>query len=122
VIKFLSLVWILQHPFLAVLNFAILLLYGFVFYAGTLQAWPRMHVGWKLPIGVGVAFFGLVDVLWNVTLGSLIYLEPPFLHRTYTFSQRTEYWYHAGGWRRDYLFGAANWASLLNSVVPGHIQ
>lgn len=121
-IKFLSLIWLLQHPLLAVLGLAMLLLYGFVFYAGALQAWPRMRMGWKLLVGVGIAVFGLVDVLWNVTLGSLLYLEPPFRNRAYTFSQRTQHWYHQTGWRRDYVLGAANWTSLLNSVVPGHIR
>lgn len=121
-IKPLSFIWAIQHPLLTIVGLSLTMLYGFVFYAGALQAWPRMHVGWKVPIGAAVAVFGLLDVLFNTTLGSLIYLEPPFRNKTYTFSQRTAYWYHQSGWRKDYLLGAANWASLLNSVVPGHIK
>ena len=100
-----------------------LMFYGFQWYAGALQAWPRMLIVPRIFTLIGVAFFGAVDIFWNITIGSLIYLELPFLHGV-TFSQRTEYWFNQSNndWRKTYLLGANNWAALLNSISIDHIK
>ena len=103
------------------LTYALIFFYGFQWYAGVLQAWSRMHLIWRLVSLPPFLIFGAMDVLWNIILGSIIYLEWPFIHGV-TFSQRTQYWYHEAGWRNTYLLGARNWASLLNSIQPGHIS
>lgn len=94
--------------------------YGFQWYAGVSQAWTRMKLVPKILSAPPAALFFLCDVLWNCTWGTVTFLEFPFVHG-FTFSQRVEYWANQSGWRKDYVLGATNWKSLLNSILPYHI-
>lgn len=99
---------------------------GFFVYAAASSAWNRMLIGHKVLIAPVLLLFGLVDVLFNVTLGALMFWEEPlpqtgmwWYQRDWTFSQRCCRWYRASGWRGS-LAGA--WSVPLNAVYPKHIH
>lgn len=107
--------WLYLSPFI--------MFYGFQWYAGAIKAWPTMHILPRTLTAIMFLFFIGFDVLWNVIVGSIIYLELPFRNKTFTFSQRTEYWYNKPlSWRCTYILGANNWAAFLDSIVAGHIK
>lgn len=65
-----------------------------------------------------------VDVVWNITLGSLIYRELP---REWLFTTRTQRHYDELTIAYDQLSGlrkerAVYWAGVLNAIDPGHIK
>lgn len=74
--------------------------------------WP---VRWTAYSIVGVAV--VLDVLFNVTIGSLLFLEAPDLRRP-LFTQRCKAHLAAEGWRGD----IARWvcSSWLNPFDAGH--
>ena len=94
--------------------------YGYVFYAGCLNAWhPSLPLWIKAILIPPIAIFGLADIIINFFLGSLLYLDIPFRHG-WTFTQRTCYWYHTVG---DYRKSLADWfASILNPFNKDHIS
>jgi hypothetical protein len=108
-----------------------LMFYGFQWYGGALQGWKTMLIVPRIATLLLLGVFGSVDIVWNLIFGTLTFWERPFkrtiggtrwYHRQWTFSLRVEHWYNAKPcWRRDYLLGADNWRSLLNSMVAGHI-
>jgi hypothetical protein len=111
----------------------VVMFYGFQWYAGALQSYPRMAFVPRMATLALVGVFGLLDIVFmNLIVGIFIYRDAPFQkiphgtrwhHRQWTFSQRTEYWYNQShnDWQKTYLLGADNWAALLNAISPGHI-
>ena len=98
--------------------YSVLLFYGFVFYAGALQAWNRALIGQKIILLPPLIVFGLADILFRCTFGMLMFLELPTID-TITFSKQCESHYHEAGWRGS-LAGA--FCFLLNTFIPGHCQ
>jgi hypothetical protein len=94
------------------------LFYGFVFYAGCIQAWNRLLIGAKILLLPPVLIFGIVDILFNSTFGTIMFLEFPTLHLI-TFSKRCEYHMHEANWRGS-IAGA--YCFLLNCIIPGHCE
>ena len=98
-----------------------LLLQGFFFYAAALQAWGGMKWYVRVITIPALAVFGAFDIVFNVFIGSIIFVELPFVRGLpdLTFSQRCCYWYKQSGWRKsiaDFV------ASILNEISPGHIS
>lgn len=94
---------------------------GFPAYAGILRAWDMFSIPEKLFYGLFVILpFGILDILLNITWGSLYYWDWPFLHG-WTFSQRSCYWIHRPGDFVRYRKAQAV-ARQLNKVIPGHIS
>ena len=91
---------------------------GFFMYGSAIQAWNRLKIAFKILIAPVVIIFGIMDVGFNVVFGSIMFLEPPFIHGI-TFSQRCCHWYILSGWRSS-LAGA--WSVPLNEIVPNHIK
>lgn len=83
------------------------------------RAIPRLA---KLLIYPAIAFGYLLDVAWNCTLGSLLFLEPPFAGGghplKWTFTARLKRHRDRADWRGRQ---ARWWASLLNPFDPGHV-
>jgi hypothetical protein len=94
------------------------LFYGFVFYAGALQAWDRALIGQKIILAPPLVFFGLLDVVFNVTFGTIMFLELPSFHLI-TFSKRCEFHMADNNWRGS-IAGA--YCFLLNTFIPDHCQ
>jgi hypothetical protein len=97
---------------------SLLLFYGFVFYAGCVQAWPRLLIAVKILLLPPVIFFGLLDIVFNITFGTLMFLELPSFHLI-TFSKRCEHHMGENNWRGSI---ANAYCFLLNSVIPEHCQ
>lgn len=96
-----------------------LMLWGFLFYAAMIESWRGMKWFVWVPCIPPILLFGLLDVIFNIAIGSLLYLELPFLHGL-TFSQRCCYWFNE---KESYRVGMAQWwASILNEISPGHIS
>jgi hypothetical protein len=78
--------------------------------------WMPKDMRW---IGKGLYYFAaLSDVIWNQTRGRWIFRE--WSTRGLMFSTHVQYWVdHGIGPRRE---TAIKWATLLNSVAPGHIK
>ena len=75
-----------------------------------------------LLIGPPVAFGYLIDVAWNTTLGTVLFLEAPWAESAnpfaWTFTGRLKRWKDDDGWRG---IEARGWAKLLNPFDPGHV-
>ena len=103
----------------AVIIYAMLLLLwlGYITVMSGLREWSDLHLFAKINLIIPAAAFLLLDVLVNLTIGSLLFLERP---RWWTLSERLHY--HATrdhGWK-TYL---AAWLckNLLNPFDPdGH--
>jgi len=93
-----------------------ILFLGFLIYASILQAWSKLKIGIKILLVPVLVVFGGADVLFNFTLGSLLFLERA---RTYTFSQRLCQHLNDAGWK-GHLAGA--FSVPLNAIYPGHIH
>lgn len=101
---------------------------GFLVYAAVWQAKERgekIHwLTWLMVAPVIVVGY-LVDVVWNWTLGSLLFLEPPWTVKgnafSLTFTRRLNRHYDANNnsWRGKQ---ARFWAQLLNPFDPGHVN
>jgi hypothetical protein len=65
-----------------------------------------------LYVGAGVGVF--LDIVFNLTLGSVIYREPP---KELTFTSRCSRHKEGAGWRKD---KAEWWCRELNKFDPGH--
>lgn len=89
---------------------------GFLIYAAVLQAWPKLKIGIKVLLIPVLLAFGGFDILFNFTIGSVLFLERA---HTYTFSQRLCQHLNNPGWRGA-MAGA--FSVPLNAVYPGHIQ
>lgn len=97
---------------------SLLLFYGFVFYAGCVQAWPRMLIGFKILVAPVLLVFGIADVLFRCTFGSLMFLDLPTM-ATITFSKQCESYMEDSGWRG----AVANaYCFLLNTFIQDHCQ
>lgn len=63
-----------------------------------------------------IVVFILLDILFNLFVGSIAYREFP---REFLFTSRTQRHYYKGsGWR---LQVARTWAKRLNAIDPGHV-
>lgn len=85
----------------------------------------RMQAGgltrfWKLHLGL-LGLIGLaLDLVFNYTLGWLMFFEWPWSTGEALFSGRVQHHYRrADGWRYSL---AAFWARQLNQMDPGHIR
>ena len=67
-----------------------------------------------------ILLFGLLDMTFNIFIGSILFVELPFINGI-TFSQRLCHWFEQGGtgWRYEQ---ASWWASILNEISAGHIS
>lgn len=101
------------------LLWAYVLLVGFFFYASVIQAWPKLKIGIKVLVAPTVALVGLIDVAFDLVIGSIIFLELPNFKRNYTFSQRCCVHFHDADWRGKV---AGVFSVPLNAIVPGHIH
>ena len=96
--------------------FAYALLLGFLAYAAAKHAWWRLKIGIKLLLVPAFLFFGVLDVAFNLTFGSLLFLDVP---RELTFSQRCSRHLYDLGWRGRV---AGAFSVPLNAIDPGHIR
>jgi len=74
-------------------------------------------------IGPALLFGGILDVVWNFTLGSLLFLKFPTVERpkefqSYTFTERLQQLKYDDTWRGTQ---ARFWAKQLNWADPGHV-
>jgi hypothetical protein len=99
------------------LAFPFLFFFGYVFYAGCLNAWkPSLSLWIKIPLGIAILIFGAGDVAWRYSGGMILMLD---ISHGWTFSQTLCYYYHQTGYRK----GIANFfAWLLNPFNEGHIS
>jgi hypothetical protein len=105
----------------------VLLYVGFFFYASAWARWDYLNIYDKIVAGTGIAIFGLFDVAFNITVGSLYYWDLDILHGrdwkkplNWTFSTRSCVWWDQTKdkhrkHRADII------ADNLNRVVPDHI-
>jgi hypothetical protein len=77
-------------------------------------------------LGGPSVFFGLLlDLAWNFTIGSLLFLQVPWYTGAghpakWTFTRRVRYWYRDETWRGKQ---ARWWADkILNIFDPQHVQ
>jgi hypothetical protein len=89
---------------------------GFAAYAAIIQAWSKLKIGIKILYIPVLLVFGLSDVLFNLTIGSVLFWERAY---TYTFSQRLCQHLNDTGWR-GHLAGA--FSVPLNAIYPNHIH
>jgi hypothetical protein len=69
----------------------------------------------KVPLYIYLGFGVLFDVLFNVTVGSIVYREVP---KEFLFTKRTRRHLKSENFRRAV---AKRWALRLNKVDPGHV-
>jgi uncharacterized membrane protein len=89
---------------------------GFLIYASVLQAWDKLKIGIKVLLAPVLIIFGGADILFNFTIGSLLFLERA---HTYTFSQRLCQHLNDADWK-GHLAGA--FSVPLNAIYPDHIH
>lgn len=89
---------------------------GFLAYSSAKQAWFRLKIGVRVLLIPAFLFFGLIDVVFNITAGTLLFLEVP---RDLTFSQRCSRHLCDAGWRGKV---ANAFAVPLNAIDPNHIR
>lgn len=65
-----------------------------------------------------ICLFGLIDALFDLVIGSIIFVELPFIHGI-TFSQRCCYHLNDNGFRGK-IAGA--FSVPLNAILPEHIH
>lgn len=103
-----------------VIKWALLWMYvlylGFFMYAAAKHSWRKLKIGHKVMVAPALLFFGLIDVAFNIVIGSMLFLELP---RTLTFSQRCSSHFYDLGWRGK-IAGA--FSVPLNAVDEGHIR
>jgi len=104
----------------------VLLYLFFFFYASAVRHWRRLPLLNRVPVGLVVAAFAVLDIVINLTWGSIFYLDANVLHgapwwsvRAWTLSDRSCYWFHRSGWRRE---RARFVAAQLDLIYPGHIS
>lgn len=101
---------------MVILYSCIILFYGFVFYAGVKQAWGRLSFFGKVLLAPPVLVFGAADLIFNATIGSLLFLEIP---HEWTFSERCDLDQGRSGYRGKLAKAICR---LLNSIIPGHCK
>lgn len=96
-----------------------LLLIGFMVYDSAKEAWPRMKVGIKILVSPVLIVFGVSDVLFDATAGTVMFgFELPGWHKSrFTFSSRCAYHKKDSGFRGVI---ARAFCTTLNSIMPGH--
>ncbi len=79
--------------------------------------WPAIVI-----IGPPVLFGYFLDLVWNATVGTLLFAEVPWTEDwrpwRWTFTGRCIRWKDDAGWRG---WEARQWALMLNWADPGHI-
>jgi len=70
----------------------------------------------KYVYGPLVVLVVVIDVVWNITIGSLVYKELP---REWLFTTRTKR--HITESEGAQFKTAAYWAEVLNAIDPGHV-
>lgn len=109
-----------EYWFAAYLVLSWLLLIGFFFYATVEASWNRLKIGIKLLVLPVVIVFGLLDVIFDVVFGTIMFLEPPgWFSGRFTFSQRCEHHWNDAGLRGVF---ADAYCYTLNSILPGHCK
>lgn len=93
-----------------------LLFLGFLIYAASKHAWHRLKIGIKILLAPVLIVFGIIDVLFNIVVGTVLFLELP---RTMTFSQRCSRHLYRNDWRGTV---ARAFAVPLNAIDPEHIR
>ena len=87
------------------------------------RVWHRA-IPWEALVLIGPAIlFGFVlDVVWNTILGSVLFLEVPWVEDRrpwfWTFTNRLKRWKNDMTWRGRQ---ARWWASLINPFDPNHV-
>ena len=103
------------NPSFSWLTDIVLFYYGFVIYSGCYNAIKQRKWLVVLPCIPIILYAGLIDVVFNQTIGRLLFLE---LKNTWTLSGRIDLHYVDIGWRgrlaRELAWG-------INTVMPGHI-
>ena len=89
---------------------------GFILYAGCQNAIESKAWGVLIPVAPIIVIVGLMDILFNQTVGRLIFWE---LKYTLTFSQRlTLHWFDKD-WRGSIARDIGN---VLDKILPHHIH
>ena len=98
----------------------------FFFYASACTSWHVLPLPNRVAVGAVIAVFAVFDIVFNLTWGSLYYLDLNILHGAsifdvfaWTFSDRSCYWIHQSGWRAEH---AQLIADELDPIYPGHIS
>ena len=74
----------------------------------------KIHILFKGPLYIGAVVGLALDVLFNIFIGTFIYVEAP---REITFTARCSRHKRGVGWRKD---KAKWWCLQLNKFDPGH--
>lgn len=98
------------------LGWAYVLFLAFTMYASILQAWGRLKIGIKILVFPALLIFGIIDVIFNLVVGSILFRELP---RQFTLSQRLCQHLIDPDWR-GHIAGAI--AVPLNAIYPDHIH
>ncbi len=99
-----------------ILAFSYLMLIGFLIYAATKHAWYELKFGMKVLIAPAIIVFACIDVLFNVIIGSLMFIELP---TQLTFSERCIKHYKQNTWRGSI---ARAFSIPLNAIDKDHIK
>ena len=89
---------------------------SFVLYAGCQHAIITRQYTVLIPCAPVLLVAGLMDVLFNFTLGRILFWE---LTNTFTFSERLDLHYTGTGWRGSL---AGKIGNVLDEILPGHIS
>ena len=102
-----------------VIAFPFVFFFGFIFYAGALNAWkPELSLWVKVIVGIPILIFGGFDVAFRYTGGGLLLRD--FTHG-WTFSQCLCYYINIKDGSFNYKV-ACFFAWLLNPFNKGHIS
>jgi hypothetical protein len=97
------------------------MLWGFMMYAGALNAWhPQLPIWVKVVCIPPLAIFGSFDIAFRLTVGGLLLLDWN-IHHGITFSQTLCYYINIKDGSFNYRV-ACFFAWLLNQFNPGHIS
>ena len=112
--------WTLLTIWGATVTFYLLFLV-FATYQNAREAGREVPLFSKLVMAPALVFGALLDVAWNLTLGTLLFAEWPKLESgftSWTFTARLQRLKHDPGWRGS----IAQWfAKQLNWADPGHV-
>lgn len=77
---------------------------------------------------IGLVYFAILDILWNIIVGSVVFHEPPrFSKKEFFFTGRVKRWVRkadaakAKGDTSKLYRRAYYWRDLINTIDPGHV-
>lgn len=102
---------------LALIWYAVMILFIAAMHAKVVSRGPGLTLFWKVHTYPMAALGILLDAVFNLTFGTVMFAEIP---RELLFSTRVERHFRKGGDWRHLL--ALWWARQLNQMDPGHIR